>query len=285
MRGVLSLIVIGGLVISCSLPNDSSFDFRAQYIKDTTSISAYVKSNAIHSTKLSYGVWFIDDVPGTGIRATYDDSVYLTYKMRLLSDNSIVDQSSSPVLFVLSNLIPGIQVAMPYFQVGSQGRIFIPSYYGYQNSPKGAVPANSNLIFEFTLNDAKDYQLKKDTVTVNKYLKDHQINAMTDVSGLRYTIDVPYSGNYPSLSDSVQMKLTSRYLSGDTIQHYTTPFNVLVSDLPIGVSIGLLNLQQGVTATMYVPSSLAYGNRPNNFQIKPGSNLIYHIEFIQITHH
>ena len=73
MRIALFLIGLAGLLVSCSISPPPAYDYLGQYIADTTAISAYVKSKNIQSTKLSYGVWFIDDAPGTGIRATYDE--------------------------------------------------------------------------------------------------------------------------------------------------------------------------------------------------------------------
>jgi FKBP-type peptidyl-prolyl cis-trans isomerase len=259
-----------------------------QYKKDTTEIGNYLRNYSVHATKLSSGVWFINDAPVSGIRATYNDSIYLTYQMKLLTGNGPpIDESNGPTLFQLSGLIAGIQIAMPQFQLGSAGRIFIPSYFAYQNQSTSVLPANSNLIFQFTLNDVKDYRLKKDTATINKYLKAHSIvNPIIDPSGLRYTIDVVGSGIKPLLTDSVVVTYSSKFLSSGEEIEQSTPHKILVSDWLIGLSAGILNLKEGSTATFYLPSSLGYGPVYNSrLFIAANSNLIYNVQLTKVIHH
>ena len=71
------------------------------------------------------------------------------------------------------------------------------------NNANGVIPANSNLIFEFELVNVLDYQLKLDTMDIDKYLTKNSITAMKDASGLRYTIDVAGIGAKPNLSKYV----------------------------------------------------------------------------------
>ncbi|MFO0265768.1 MAG: FKBP-type peptidyl-prolyl cis-trans isomerase, partial [Cyclobacteriaceae bacterium] len=57
-----------------------------------------------------------------------------------------------PIVYPLSNLIRGWQIAFPNFPVGTRATLYIPSSLGYgpQGSPP-TIPANANLIFEVEL--------------------------------------------------------------------------------------------------------------------------------------
>jgi len=86
------------------------------------------------------------------------------------------------------------------------------------------------------------------------------------------------------LADSVQVTYTAKFFpNGNTVYQHTAPITALITDFPIGTCIGLTNLQKGSTATIYLPSSLAYG--PQNLAgIPENSNLVYDIHLIKVIH-
>ncbi|MBI1770590.1 MAG: FKBP-type peptidyl-prolyl cis-trans isomerase [Bacteroidetes bacterium] len=280
-----SILLLAFIVGACSLSTPPSFDFTGQYVNDTTAIRSYLNKNGIAATKLSQGIWFIIDSAAAGIRPTFSDSMLVSYKMKLMANESTVDQAGTPVNFILPQLIFGLRIAMPYFQKGSKGRIFIPSYYGYQNVPYGNVPANSNLIFDFKLTNVKDSRLKTDTVTVNKYLKDHSINAQTDVSGLRYTIDSLGSGPMPKLTDLITVTYVTKDMStGKVVDQSTSPTRFRLSDVVLCWQVALPLVPEGSKLSLYVPSSLSMV--PGTANTDPSfSNLIYTIQLKEVIHH
>lgn len=275
---LLVLAVVGG----CSLQTPATFDIPAQYVKDTTAISAYLVQNRIAATKLSPGIWIAIDSAASGIRPTFSDSMLISYKMKLMVNEVIVDQSPTSVYFILPQLIFGLRIGMPYFQKGSKGRIFIPSYYGYQNMPYGNVPANSNLIFDFKLINVKDNRLKEDTVTVNKYLKDRSISALTDASGLRYSIDSLGGGPKPLLTDKIAVTYVIKdMLSGKVLDQATSPISLLLSDAILFWQVALPLLPEGSKATLYVPSSLTMMPATTNTDPQY-NNLICEIHLVEV---
>jgi FKBP-type peptidyl-prolyl cis-trans isomerase FkpA len=279
----LLLLVVIGLYCACS-KSPASFDQVTEFTKDTTSIRSYLTENGIHATKLSQGIWFVVDSTSTGIRPTYSDSMIVNYKMKLVSNGSVADQSTTPTTLVLSSLITGIQYTMPQFQKGSRGRIFIPSYYGYGNTASGNIPANSSLIFDFKLIDVKDHQLQLDTAAIGAYLRGHDVQPHIDPSGLRYVIDTLRAGAVPSLLDSVSVKYTARLIStGAVVDQKTTAVTFLLADLIVAWQIALPKIQAGSTMTLYCPSSLAYG--PNVAGTIPqNSNLVFTIQLVKVVH-
>lgn len=49
----------------------------------------------------------------------------------------------------------------------------------------------------------------------------------------------------------------------------------------IGMSLAVLGMREGGKRSVFIPASLAYGDRQNGQFIKPNSNLIFHIELIE----
>ncbi|GHN01462.1 hypothetical protein WSM22_29510 [Cytophagales bacterium WSM2-2] len=262
-----------------------SFDLAAQYVKDTAAINSYIKSNAITTAKkLDHGVWYVIDSVGVGVRPAFSAAMRMTYKMKLLSDGSTIDQTSTPVTLGLANLIRGIRSSMPYFQNGCKGRIFIPSYFAYQNMANGPIPANANLIFEFKLIDVLDQALQADTVTIRNYLTTNAIKARKDASGMSYTIDNAGTGLTPTPDDSVSISYTSKFLSSGTVLDQQVNKKYRIADLVLCWQIALPIVSEGTKMTLYVPSSLEY--IPFTTDDYPAySNLIFNIELLKVYHH
>ena len=275
---LLILLVVG----ACSFPTPATSDIPAQYVKDTTAIRSYLTQNGIAATKLSPGIWIAIDSVAAGIRPVFSDSMVISYKMKLLPNEVIVDQSATSANLILSQLIFGLRIGMPYFQKGSKGRVFIPSYYGYQDVAYGNVPANSSLIFDFKLIDVKDSNLKADTVKINQYLKDHAISAQTDASGLRYSIDSLHNGSTPSIINSVAVTYVVKdMVSGKVIDQATTPTSFRLADALLFWQVALPLLPEGSKATLYVPSSLTM--LPGTTNTDPQyNNLICEVHLVEV---
>jgi len=270
------LIPIVGILLSSCLNNSGADQNTSPFTKDTIAISSYLKQNNIGATKLALGVWFIVDSATEGIRPTFNDSIKLKYTTRLMADNSIIGQVITPKHYVLDSLLGGIQIGLPQFQAGSKGRIFIPSFYG---------GGNANLIFEFHLTDVKDYQLKLDVAAIDSYMSMHSINAVSDISGLRFTVDTLVTGGSVQLEDDVQINYTAKNFSDGSVVDKGTSISFQSSGLILGLQIGLQKMPSGSTFTFYLPSSLAYGPYGNGRSIQPNTNLVFNVKLLKVTHH
>ncbi|HTH55606.1 MAG TPA: FKBP-type peptidyl-prolyl cis-trans isomerase [Cyclobacteriaceae bacterium] len=287
LKWIAGVGFIAVVLSSClDTPNNAASN---QFTKDTTSIRNYIDLNGISATKLPLeGVWFAYDQVGSGGHANFTDTVTLTYKTRLLSTGAVVeDYTSTPVTVNLFNLAPGVQIALPLFPVGSKGRIYIPSYYGYKGTSTATIPANSNLIVEFSLLGVTDHQLKVDTVTINKYVKDKGLSFVrSDASGIRYSIDTVGTGLfYPTLSDSIACDYTVKLLDGTTLQQSSATLKFPLADLILAWKIMLPQFAEGTTITMYTPSSYAYGSNPTSATIPSNANLIFNVKLVKVIRH
>jgi FKBP-type peptidyl-prolyl cis-trans isomerase len=258
-----------------------------QFGKDTTAIKNYLSQNAIAAAKLPQeGIWYVYDQKGSGgAHGNFSDTVTLTYKMSLLDGTVADDHSSTPMSFNLSQLISGLQVALPLFPVGSKGRIFIPSFYGYGPGGSGSIPPNSTLIFDFSVLGVTDYHLKSDTVAINKYIVDKAVPlAQKDPSGIRYTIDAVGNGTVvPHVGDFITCTYSIKLLDGTSLFEQTTPVKIPLSEYFLSWKIIMPLVNEGTALTIYSPSTYAYGPSPTIATIPQNANVIFRVNLIKVN--
>ena len=70
----------------------------------------------------------------------------------------------------------------------------------------------------------------------------------------------------------------------DSSYDHGRPFEFVIGSKKViqGWSQGVLGMREGGKRTVFIPSELAYGDRQVGQFIKPNSNLIFHIEMIEV---
>lgn len=116
---------------------------------------------------LTYKLYYLKLREGVGESPIKVDSAFVSYK-GILFDNTVFDNSDSPVWFGLDDLVPGWGEIVPEFKAGTStanpngtvtysdygaGVMFLPSAFGYYNNSFGVIPTYSTLIFNFKLYD------------------------------------------------------------------------------------------------------------------------------------
>jgi FKBP-type peptidyl-prolyl cis-trans isomerase FkpA len=121
---------------------------------EISQVEAYLTANNItNATKHPRGFYYIIENPGTGNSPTVCTNVAFTYKGQL-TNGTVFDQSTTPVLYPLSQLITGWQLGLPLVKNGGKIRLFLPPSLGYGSSAIPGIPANSVLIFDVTIIEA-----------------------------------------------------------------------------------------------------------------------------------
>lgn len=126
-----------------------------------------------------------------------------------------------------------------------------------------------------------DRQLAADTVAIDAYLAANKINAVKDDSGLRYVITRKGKGPSPTVRSTVKIKYKGWLFPDGKVFDQSNgsveyPVNIFIQ----GWQIGLPLIQKGGTATLYIPSGLAYGVNGYQPDIPPNANLVFEIELI-----
>lgn len=132
---------------------------------DEKLILKYLADNKIiGAKKTASGLYYIIRQPGKGDNAKAGQTVYVNYTGRTLDGNtfdSSVDPKFNhvePLSFLLGrgNVIQGWDEGIALLNKGGKATLYIPSPLAYgKNSPTAAIPANSVLIFDVELVDAK----------------------------------------------------------------------------------------------------------------------------------
>jgi FKBP-type peptidyl-prolyl cis-trans isomerase len=133
--------------------DEAAFDKVAQFRMDTTAIGVYLKANNINAKTDSTGLRYVVTVLGQGAKPKSTSTITFNYDGKLMATPGVsFDKSTTPSISALSGLIKGFQVGMPLLPTGSKATFYIPSSLGYGQFGKfGAIPSNSNLIFDVEL--------------------------------------------------------------------------------------------------------------------------------------
>ncbi len=133
---------------------------------------------------VNYKVYYLKLREGTNESTSSVDSVYVSYKGSLLTDEQF-DYSETPIWFQLESVISGWGEIIPEFKTGTYdtapgpnpstfsnfgaGVMFLPSGLAYYNQmPSSLIPSYSPLIFSFKLKSQKSRDHDRDGI-LSKY--------------------------------------------------------------------------------------------------------------------
>jgi len=129
---------------------------------------------------------------------------------------------------------------------------------------------------------------------IEAYLAKNNIKATKTKWGTYVAITTEGTGEKLSTKDIAVVNYTGRTLdSGKVFDSNIDPKYMHVEPLQVnlgefgGIILGwsdaLMQLKKGSKATVYIPSTLGYGEGGNGEKIKPGDNLIFDMEVIDVT--
>jgi len=139
------------------------------------------------------------------------------------------------------------------------------------------------------MNDTEDIpdfteQLQKDLATIDSYLAANNITAQSDVDGLiRYVILRDSAGDHHATIDSCVTANYSGLLLADGQEFddgvaISFPLNGVIDGWKVGIPL----LSVGDSATLYIPSGLAYGYYGIEPDIPKNANLIFNVGVIKV---
>lgn len=143
-------------------------------------------------------------------------------------------------------------------------------------------------------------QLKKDEQLIDDYLKENNLTAEKTASGLRYIILKEGNGPQAASGDMAVVDFTGTTLDGKMF--YTSnrqqaesagelqegnpyeplEFTIGAGQMIRGVDEGIALLKEGGKAKLFVPSTLAYGERGAGADIKPNQVIAFEVELLDL---
>ena len=139
----------------------------------------------------------------------------------------------------------------------------------------------------------KKAQIEADSKMIEDYLAKNNIKAQKTKWGTYVAISTEGTGEKISINDVAVVNYTGRTLDSAKVFDSNTdpklghpqPYEVKVGEIGtiiLGWSDALLQLKKGTKATIYIPSSLAYGPAGNGEKIKPNENLMFDMEVTDV---
>ena len=143
-------------------------------------------------------------------------------------------------------------------------------------------------------------QFEVDVDLIENYLSENSITTERTESGVYYEILEKGSGEKPTNGSTIRVDYAGRLLSGELFdtsieevaretntyneQRAYEPFEFVLGqgDVIKGWDEGLLALNEGDKARLYIPSTLAYGPRQRSAVIGPNSILVFDVELVEI---
>jgi len=149
------ILIFGMLALLLNACKEEEVLTEAEQLeKDIATIDKYLSDKSIVAETDPSGLRYVITTAGTGTSPTLSNKITAKYTGKFLDNGSIFD-SGTLNAYPLSGLIQGWQIGFQHIPKGSTAVLYIPSGLAYGKSGQGAIPANSNLIFEVELIDVK----------------------------------------------------------------------------------------------------------------------------------
>lgn len=294
--GWVALVLVGAsLGLYSCIGSGDNYDSNAQLATDVASIDNYLDGTGQDAIKDVSGVRMVITQLGTGLPATVSDSVDVDYVGTVFSSGAQFETGNTKG--IVDSYIYGWKVALTSLPSGSKATIYVPSPYAYGNVDKGSIPANSILVFNITFNKvivtkAQITQFKKDTTTINTYLKGKNATPVMDPSGLQYVVTDQGAGQMPGWYDRVKIHYDVKLFTDDA--HSVASVDQIednsagrVVDNVHALQIGLQRVQVGGKITLYAPSGFAYGpggaSINGGIAVPPNTPVIIELQLIGIV--
>ena len=169
------IYIPSGLAFGTSAHYDMAHDTSQVSIPPNANLLYEIKLTSVKTTRLTNDISAIDSYLQTnslvaehdtlsGIRYTIEidstktkkpaltDSILVTYSERILNADTVVTSVNTPVKIPLKDQITAWRIMLPkYLSEGATITMYAPSGYVYGSSVKGAIPANSNMVYIVTL--------------------------------------------------------------------------------------------------------------------------------------
>jgi FKBP-type peptidyl-prolyl cis-trans isomerase len=134
-------------------------------------------------------------------------------------------------------------------------------------------------------------QNEVDDKMLKEYFEKNKLQPTKTASGLYYIIHTPGTGANAKPGDQVSMKYTGKLMDGtpfdsniDSNFHHVEPFKFTLGQGQVirGWDEGIALLNKGSKATLYIPSSMAYGDKSPAPMIPANSILVFDVELVSI---
>lgn len=122
---------------------------------EQAAMTAFANSNGITATIHPSGINYQIVNQGSGPTPTVQSTLTANYVGKFLNGNIFDQSNGNPIVFNLSGVIAGWQIALPLIQKGGVIKMIIPSSLAYGCAGRGSIGPDQVLYFEVTLVDVQ----------------------------------------------------------------------------------------------------------------------------------
>lgn len=142
--------------------------------------------------------------------------------------------------------------------------------------------------------EKNEQQIEKDSKSISDYLNKNNINYIKGKWGTFIVVHDTGTGKKINYTNIVAVNYTGKTFEKNIVfnsnvdpkyEDQNGPYEVIMSkvaDVIPGWADALSELNEGTKATIYIPSSLAYGKKGSPPLIKPNENIVFEIEVIKM---
>jgi len=166
----------------------------------------------------------------------------------------------------------------------------------FKKTVRSAPPANldTNRVLTYTISvheitSVEDYIEKRepkvfdrDVRTIDKFTERNKLQTQRDTTGIQYILHSNLGGVKPQMGNCIEVKYLGRFMrNGRIFDGAESASFPLTENLIQGWRIGLPLLGKGDSATFFIPSRLAYGQR--GYQgVPPDAVLIFDVKLLDV---
>ena len=283
-------LILSCLVFVACKDDDSSLSPEEQLQVDLEIIEQYLTNNNLTAQSTASGLHYIIEEEGTGGNPDAEEPVIFEYTGLFTDDTEWASSHNGPEAFSLNSIPPGFKEGIPFFKIGSKGKLIMPSALAFGTAGIGGVAPNTVMVFDVELPELclADTTLESkiaclDQMKIQQYLTDNNLTAEMTASGLHYIIEEEGVGNaHPTPTDQVEVHYQG-YLLDDRVfdQSGADPVKFLLSSVIDGWEEGIRLFKKGGKGKLFIPSSLAYrSSPPDGSGIPPNAALAFDVELV-----
>lgn len=279
--------------------------------KEEDALKKYIEEKKITIQPEASGLYFVENVAGTGAKIDSGTWVNLHFKVSLTDGKQIFStyDRGEPMKFEYGKRFdtPGFEEGIGKMKKGGKATLIVPSSIAFGEAGRGAVvPPYSTVVYDVEIvglqskaeYDKEQAEAKKkeqakmaasksqESDLMKKYLKEKNITAAPTASGLVYVEKVKGTGAKAAAGKKVKVHYTGTLLNGtkfDSSRDRNEPFEFTLGKGQVikGWDEGIAMMNVGGKATLIIPSAIAYGDRDMG-TIPPFSTLVFDVELLDV---
>ncbi|MCF8379997.1 MAG: FKBP-type peptidyl-prolyl cis-trans isomerase [Bacteroidales bacterium] len=299
----LSFIVAFFLISSCSKDDTSELLVMEDRIFDN-----YLLSNNITSEPTASGLYYLEEVEGTGVAPVVNNWVSINYSIYTIHTGSLVATTNEvlarnigiydervlygPSKLMIGNNISGLDEGLTLMKEGGKANLLFKSDLGYGNKIIGSIDAYSSLFLKVELIKVITDPVQEEYENTIKFLEAHEYSTDTTDSGIYYIPVITGTGDSATIGDNITINIKASLLDGRVLYEANNQRFQIGSfeyNATFGLSEGLKLMKVGGTSRLVVPYQLAFGPYGKNYHdgyyripIPPYSTIVYDLSFVSL---